>query len=134
MPTRLGRKPVNERIYITATVGCLTAIVLFFLPVFPALNYVIIPGKTTLIQAENTRGLSVVERTIEVQTDARPSEFSARRSLYHSLAYQSEVRRVTLKHPTLSWAIYLLVILAMTGVGWLVVNMIYKWIEQPFAK
>lgn len=135
MPTKLGRKPMNERVYITGSVGLLTMLILFFIPVFPTTTYIVIPGETRTVNTNDINpGTLAPNQILEVRGPDRATNLDSRRSLFDTLYYQSSFRSVNLKQPVLSWAFYLLVSLATTGVTWFVVAVIYKRIEEPFAK
>lgn len=134
MPTKLGRKPLNERLYITGSVGLLTALVLFFVPIYPTTTFVEIPGERRQVNTNDINpGTLAPNQVIEVQTPGRATEFESSRSIFDSIYYQSSIRRVTLQYPLYSWLFVLGVTIATTIVTWIVVMVIYKRLQEPFA-
>ena len=131
---KLGRKPLRERIYITLSVGLLTLLIIIFVPAYPTTTYLVNPGKRVKVNSSDLDPNRLApNQIIELEEPERPAEFDSRRSLFDSLYYQSEVRRVNLHHPGLSWAIAFGISLATTAVTWLVVTLIYNRLEKPFA-
>ena len=134
MATQLGRKPLREQIYIALSVGCVTMIVLLFLPVYPCVIAVTNPGKTILQTAPVDGSALAPIETREIIIDPRFEETEGRRSLFDTFLYRSEFKRITPQHPVLVWVVFFGIVLATTGVAWMVVRLIYKQLDEPFAK
>lgn len=134
MATQLGRKPRRERVYITLSIGCMTALLLLFVPVHPCMVSVVNPGKITYATVPTDDSPLAATETREVRTDDQRVVTEGTHSIFDTMVHNSELRSVRLQHPLMSWGSLLAIAAVVTALTWVIVGAIYRKLDHPFEK